>query len=124
MKIRSLTLFADPGNPIQKAVLSQAEVFANWVNKIIKPSEYELQTLRFATPPFPLILQNTTTNQLVSYANELVSPLTSYGFDYVSLGPALPSHPESYTFVPDLIKSTKNVFCSGLMTDKNNTINL
>ena len=55
---------------------------------------------------------------------KLEDTLAEEGFEYISLGPALPDDPDSYNLVPDLIQSTKNTFCSGLMTQPGRGISL
>ena len=124
MKIRSVTYFENPGDPIQEEKLTGSGRFAGEAKKLFESAGYQVQTIRFASPAFPLILSSLQTNYVVTYAGELEQSLNSLGFDYLSLGPALPSHPESYLIVPDVIKSTENTFCSGLMTDLQKGISL
>jgi len=124
MKIRSVTYFENPGDPIQEEKLTGSGRFAGEAKKLFESAGYQVQTIRFASPAFPLILSSLQTNHVVTYAGELEQSLNSLGFDYLSLGPALPSHPESYLIVPDVIKSTENTFCSGLMTDLQKGISL
>ena len=124
MKIRSLTLFDNPGYPIRQECLSLAEIFIEQVKGIFKQSGYEIQTIRYATPPFPLFLHELKNDRVLSYAEELEHSLKSLGFDYLSLGPAIPSYPDSYALIPDLIQSTESTFCAGLMTDPERGISL
>lgn len=124
MKIRSVTYFENPGDPIQEDKLTGSGRFAGEAKKLFESAGYQVQTIRFASPAFPLILSSLQTNHVVTYAGELEQSLNSLGFDYLSLGPALPSHPESYLIIPDVIKSTENTFCSGLMTDFQKGISL
>ncbi len=124
MKIRSVTYFENPGDPIQEDKLTGSGRFAGEAKKLFESAGYQVQTIRFASPAFPLILSSLQTNHAVTYAGELEQSLNSLGFDYLSLGPALPSHPESYLIIPDVIKSTENTFCSGLMTDFQKGISL
>ncbi len=116
MKIRSVTYFENPGDPIRKEALNRWEKFAREAKKHFESAGYQVQTIRFASPPFPLILKDLQNERVLSYAGDLERSLNSLGFDYLSLGPAIPSHPESYALIPDLIQSTENTFCSGLMT--------
>ena len=124
MKIRSVTYFENPGDPIQEDKLSGSGRFASEAKKVFESAGYQVQTIRFASPAFPLVISSLQTNHVVTYAGELEQSLNSLGFDYLSLGPAIPSHPESYLIVPDVIKSTENTFCSGLMTDLQEGISL
>jgi hypothetical protein len=47
-----------------------------------------------------------------------------HGFGYVSMGPALPDLLESYSFIPDLLAATKNVFFSALLADAKHGISM
>ena len=119
-----MTLFENPGDPIQEEVLKLSESFSGQAKVLFQSAGYEVQTIRFATPPFLSFLQDNESNRVLSYAEELERSYKSLGFDYISLGPALPSSPESYSIIPDLIQATKDTFCSGLMTDPQNGVSL
>ncbi len=116
MKIRSVTYFDDPGNPVKDDFLSRAGNFARETRRHFEAAGLELQTVRFASPPFPIFLSNLPNDQIVEFAINLEKALIDHGFDYISLGPALPEKPESFSIVPELIRNTENTFCSGLMT--------
>jgi len=124
MKIRSVTYFENPGDPVRKEALNRLEKFSREAKKLFESAGYQVQTIRYASPPFPLILKDLQIERVLSYAGDLERSLNSLGFDYLSLGPALPSHPESYALIPDIIQSTENTFCSGLMTDPEKGISL
>jgi len=124
MKIRSVTLFENPGDPIQEEVLNLSESFSGQAKTLFQSAGYEVQTIRLATPPFPAYLRDIKTDRVLSYAEKLEQSYKSLGFDYISLGPALPSSPESYSIIPDLIQATNDTFCSGLMTDSQNGVSL
>ncbi len=116
MKIRSVTYFDDPGNPVKDDFLSRAGNFARETRRHFKAAGLELQTVRFASPPFPTFLASQTDDQIIEFAIDLEKVLIDNGFDYISLGPALPEKPESFSVVPELIRNTEITFCSGLMT--------
>ena len=124
MKIRSLTVFDNPGDPIREESLTRADKFIEQAKSLFESSNYEVQTLRLATPPFPLFLKELKTDWVLSYAEELERSLKSLSFDYLSLGPAIPSYPDSYALIPDLIQITESTFSSGLMTDPEKGISL
>lgn len=117
MKIRSATLFDNPGSTIKSDFLLLVEKFNQEAKAVFQESDFELQTIRFATPPYPIFLKGMGSDQVIDYAIRLERTLNSLGYDYLSLGPALPDFPDSYGLIPDLIESTENTFCSGLMTD-------
>lgn len=116
MKIRSVTYFDDPGNPPGDDFFSRAGNFARETRRCFEAAGLNLQTVRFASPPFPIFLASQTDDQIIEFAINLEKILIDNGFDYISLGPALPEKPESFSIVPDLIRNTENTFCSGLMT--------
>ena len=62
--------------------------------------------------------------QLVELAQVLSAEAVSRGFDYVSLGPALPEFPESYTAIPDALAASQQVFLGGMLTDAAGRISL
>ncbi|MCJ7717363.1 MAG: DUF711 family protein [Anaerolineales bacterium] len=124
MKIRSVTYFENPGDPVQADRISRSAKFALEAKKIFEFTEYQVQTIRFASPPFPLFISSLEAGHVVTYAKEIEQSLTAIGFDYFSLGPAIPSHPDSYSIIPDIIQSTDNTFCSGVMTDPQKGISL
>jgi len=117
MKIRSVTLFDNPGQSITSDFLLLIEKFNQKVKAAFQDSSFEVQTIRFATPPYPILLKGMGADQVTEYAIQLERTLNSLGYEYISLGPALPDFPDSYRLIPDLIESTENTFCSGLMTD-------
>jgi len=124
MKIRSVTLFDNPGQSIRSDFLLLAEKFNQEAKAAFQDSSFEVQTIRFATPPYPILLKGMGPDQVIDYAIQLEGTLNSLGFEYLSLGPALPDYPDSYSLIPDLIDSTENTFCSGLMTDPEKGVSL
>ena len=124
MKIRSVTYFNDPGNEIQDDFRSLSGSFARETRRLFEAAGLELQTVRFASPPFPVFLSGLTNDRVIEFAINLEKTLSHLGFDYLSLGPALPEIPESFPIVPELIQNTERTFCSGLMTDPKNGLSL
>jgi len=124
MKIRSVTYFNDPGSPLSEDFFKSAEVFAREARSHFQSTDYELQTIRFASPPFSLFLDDLPSDQVILYAQELEHELMGLGYEYVSLGPALPSKPNSYLLIPDLIRNTGNTFFSGMLTDPEQGLSL
>jgi len=116
MEIRSITYFDNPRQPVESSVLQQAEKFITRAGPGFENDGYPVQTSRFATPPFPTFLSSLETASVVAYARKLESAVTSAGYDYLSLGPALPAYADSYPLIPAVIQETENVFLSGLMT--------
>lgn len=116
MKIRAITLFDSPGSPIKEAFIERATQFFEQCQASFQDADLEVQTIRFASPPFPLFLKELSSPEQIDFAVRLESILTAAGYEYMSLGPALPEYPASYQLIPDLIQATKSTFCSGVMT--------
>jgi uncharacterized protein (UPF0210 family) len=116
MKIRSITYFLVPGQPLDKEKLARAGRFARSARPAFQQASYEVQTLRLATIPFPLLFQGLSHAQVIRAARKLEAAAAENGFTYISLGPALVDMLDSYDLVPDLIEATQNTFCSGQMT--------
>ena len=124
MKIRSVTYFDNPGQPLQEDFLKRSEKFQRETLANFQDSGIELQTIRFASAPFPTYLKDLLSDQVIDYALNLEAQLKELGFEYLSLGPALPDHPASYRLIPELIEATEATFCSGTMTLKGKGLSL
>jgi hypothetical protein len=116
MKIRSVTYFCDPGWPLDEKKLQTAGAFLAKAKSAFETEDYEVQTTRLATIPFPTLL-NGDIGQSISLAQAIENIATELGIAYVSLGPALPEFPASYAIIPEAIAATENVFFSGVMAD-------
>ena len=122
MKIRSITCFVNPGNPVDEQVVARAGAFASQARQIFEGAGFAVQTTRLATVPFPTLVANP--QEVLPLAQNLESLASAAGFGYVSLGPALPELPWSYDVIPDALAHTKNVFFSGSMTTNQKEISL
>lgn len=121
MKVRSITLFANPGYPPNRLLLDQLGIFARHAKSAFSQAGLTIETIRLATPPFPqwLPLEN-----VVHLVQNLSIEASAVGMDYLSLGPALPDFPESYTLIPEVLANTQNVFMTGLVTTANHELDL
>lgn len=116
MKIRSITYFTDPEGP--KAELSQdCGSFVRDASAAYEAAGYPVQTVRLATSPFSTLLGGFNTDQLVNYAQALEQNARESGFEYVSMGPALPGGEPGYAQIVDILEATRDVFVSGVMTN-------
>lgn len=113
MQIRSITFFCAPGFPVNQLVLQKAGIFIRHARLAFENAGFTVQTVRLATPPFPSWLESA--NALVG-AQTLQLAAHGEGYDYVSLGPALPDDLDSYRLIPEILKGTKSVFLSGNTT--------
>ena len=116
MKIRSITYFLDTTYPLDKQALQRASAFLAAARPAFESAGYTVQTARLATIPFPLMLPKVDPAALVQLAQELEQAAAALGFDYVSLGPALPTDITTFAAIPAALAATQNAFFSGLLT--------
>ena len=124
MKIRSLTFFIDPAHLPTANDLQPMESAAAAAKRAYQKAGIEVQTLRLATSPFPRWVQPLTQSRVVEVAATLETLAREHGFEYVSMGPALPDLPESYRFIPDMLAATQGVFFSGIIASQPSGIHM
>ncbi len=106
MKIRSITYFLNPNSPTPDIALKQAGEFLMTARPAFEAAGYEVQTARLATVPFPRLLPRLHVNALLDLAQNLEYAGRAAGYDYISLGPALPDQIESYALIPPVLAKT------------------
>jgi len=123
MKIRSITYFCNPGWPVDESALRQAGAFLASARPAFEAAGYQVQTTRLATPPFPRLLNLSDRTdashvqvEALHMVQEYEAAARQWGYDYISLGPALPDLPASYPLIPSLLAASQNAFFSALMT--------
>lgn len=114
MKIRSITCFVNPKWPLERSILARAGQLASEARQVYEAAGYEVQSIRLATVPFSLLLSDL--HAAVELAQALESAGSSFGFEYISIGPALADVPHSYAAVPAILAATQSVFVTGMMT--------
>lgn len=130
MKIRSITYFCrvgaahNPGWPLDIKMLQAAGAFLAEARAAFEAADYEVQTTRLATAPFPRMLGARKITETPRLAEMMAAAIKSTGIDYAALGPALPDFPYSYLVIPEAIAASQNVFFSGLMADAKSGISL
>jgi uncharacterized protein len=124
MKIRSITYFCNPKYPLDEKVLRKAGTFLSEAKSAYETAGYEVQTVRLATIPFPELLGDENISKLPELTSQIDSIAQELKIGYISLGPALPEIPRSYTLIPDAIFVSKNIFFGGVMADRERGINL
>ena len=116
MKIRSITYFLNPGWPLDKTAFQQAGEFIRAAQPAYEQAGYEVQTVRLATTPFPTLLGDI--EESIDLSQALEAAAMEQGFGYLSLGPALPKHPDSYEMIPKMIAATEITFFGGIMASR------
>jgi hypothetical protein len=77
-----------------------------------------VQTLRLATPPFPVYLGDKSDEEILRFAKEIEAGCLEQGFDYCSLGSVEVSSAAQKRFLPllpRLIAETSSVFSSAVL---------
>jgi hypothetical protein len=124
MKIRSITCFISPSGGINDRNLRSVAKLAEEAKTAYEAAGYEVQTTRLATTPFPQWIEPLTQSHAVEAAMSAEASAMRHGFGYVSLGPALPNLTESYFFISDMLKATKNAFFSGVIATRSDGISM
>ncbi|HOZ37953.1 MAG TPA: DUF711 family protein [Anaerolineaceae bacterium] len=120
MKIRSITVFCEPGYPVNRLLLQQVGIFATHARKLYEEAGFEVQSLRLATPPFgQFVAPIDLPDAVQSYAIEAHAD----GFEYISLGPAS-SDPTEWAAIPGALKRSNRVFLSGSLTTQQGELDL
>ncbi len=120
MKIRSITVFCQPGFPVNRLLLQQVGIFANHARRLYQEAGFEGQSLRLATPPFERFIAPVDLSLAAqSYAIEAHAD----GFDYISLGPI--SHDsKSWGMISEAVSQSNRIFLSGQLTTPNGEVSL
>jgi len=121
MKIRSITVFCQPGFPPNRLLLQQLGIFAGHARTLYEQAGYEVESLRLATPPFASFL---SPENLVEAALTLAIETHAEGFEYISLGPVPADRPDLLQPIPQVLAQTQNVFFSAQLTTPNHEVSL
>jgi hypothetical protein len=114
LKIRSITVFADPGSPPDAAQLSELGSFAREARSAYEATAIEVQTARLALPALP------PQADPVAYAVDLEGAAQAEGFEYISLGVL---DVDQLPRLPEILAATEGVFASAhLLSEGDETI--
>lgn len=124
MKIRSITYFDDLGWPFDEERLSQASAFITEAKSFYQEAGFEVQTTRFATSPFGLILGERLQEEILDFAKSLEDKLIDHSFGYISIGPASPNIPGSFEVIEQVLRNTESIFTAGIISSNQHGIDL
>ncbi|MFZ5808193.1 MAG: DUF711 family protein [Chloroflexota bacterium] len=123
MNIRSITIFF-PVNARQSSALppapdlTQAENLRRSAWEAYRHAGFTVQSCRLATQPFPQYLSVDELGQSLDWVQAFERQALQAGFDYTSLGPALPDSAESISAVVEILRATQTVFTSAMLTQQ------
>jgi uncharacterized protein len=124
MKIRSITCFFDPRARGAYATIDRMGKLREAAYSLFSNSGMNVQTTRLATVPFSVMYPMDEVDSAVRMAQTLEADALEEGFDYLSIGPAMPAVPGSYDMVIPVLGATKNTFVSGLMNTAQGEVSL
>jgi uncharacterized protein (UPF0210 family) len=124
MKIRSITCFYHPGAENAGETLDRLGDFAALARTQFIGAGFKVQSARLATVPFPEMCPSGCRESGVALVQKLEHKAQECGFEYLSMGPALPDSPESYHLIPKMLEETKSVFFGANLLDHEGRISL
>ena len=77
-----------------------------------------MQSQRVATNPFPQWLQRVSRDEWQDRILALAQETTRLGWQYVSVGPALPSSIADYEMIPSILTAHPALFAGGVVADR------
>jgi hypothetical protein len=118
MRIRSITSFFDPSFPSIDQDLARLASLSENLRATINALVIPVLSTRLATVPFPYYLSGLSNTKQQSMVAALGQKARELGWQYLSLGPALPDHPWSYAAIPQLLSIAGDIFCSAVIADE------
>lgn len=127
MKIRAITVGSEVGFPFDPHLIAHVGRFAGRVRAACEAQGIVVQTVRFATQPFPAYLRGKSEREALRFVLDLQQCCREHGMDYCSLGPGDPAEVEDarlLEFLPRLLVETEVVFASALLGKATQAIGL
>ena len=117
MRIRSITSFYDPNSASAGQDLESLSIFSQKFLQEAEDHSFPVLSRRLATTPFPYYLDALSFEARAEKILEMDQTARLLGWDYLSLGPALPNHPWSFAEIPQMLTLADNLFCAGVISD-------
>jgi uncharacterized protein (UPF0210 family) len=128
MRIRSVTIGIDAEYPLKVDRFERLGAFQRQARKQFEQAGLELQTVRVATQPFPMVLRGHGAPEAAAFAQALEALCKGQGIDYCSIGPVVATSSESdlsyIDVIPDVIRQTETAFASVLVASRASGISL
>ena len=122
MKIRSVTTFMPLSATPDERQLAQLGELAADASAMLEEGGFEVQSTRLASSPFSEVVEGMGQKQAVQLAQDVEGLALEAGFGYLSLGPAMAEHPNSFAYIPAILGATKATFLSGALTSSEKAI--
>lgn len=127
MKIRAITIGSELRAPLDPHVITAGARLAKQLAQAYEAEGIAVQTLRFASQPFPQYLGGCSETECLRFALELQQCCRENGIDYCSLGPVDPQDPRETAFMaylPRMIAETDSVFTSAILGDGTRSVSV
>ena len=118
MKIRSITCFYDPKITTAANDLENLARMSEALKKEFESAKIPVQSTRIATSPFPYYFDLSMPDKCIDLALMMEKRISELGWSYLSLGPALPDYPNSYSLIPEILAQSDSLFFSGVIGDQ------
>lgn len=115
MKIRSITSFFNPSLENPGATLAHLARFTKDAVSAFTSETIEVQTTRLATVPFATYTDLSDRSSTMKVIKSLESSARDAGYNYLSIGPAIPEYPESYALIPEIFPKLKSSLLQALL---------
>jgi len=117
MKIRAITSFYDPLLVNDNGLIDLSKCSKEIANALSSRG-YDMQSQRLATTPFPswLRVQSNRKNQ-ANIVQRLADSASDFGWQYTSIGPALPSQLDDFSPIPELLSISPSLFSAGIIAN-------
>lgn len=115
MKIRAITSFFDPANATP-STLNNLAACSNKIADSLQSEGIVVQSQRIATTPFPHWLSHNGKKESHHQIANLVKETRCLGWQYTSLGPALPENLDDYQDIPSMLRLDDTLFAGGVIS--------
>lgn len=118
MKIRAITSFFDPQFTPQDSSLEELSRCSADLTAALTSIGYTVQSQRVATNPFPQWLHQVNRDEWQDQILPLAEETTRLGWQYISVGPALPTNIVDYEMIPTILAAHSGLFAGGVIAER------
>jgi hypothetical protein len=118
VKIRAITSFFDPLFNPDGDFLGNLSRCSAELSAALTATGYIVQSQRVATNPFPQWLHQVSRDEWHDRILNLAQETTRLGWQYTSVGPALPSSIADFGMIPNILTAHPGLFAGGVLADR------